>query len=153
MSKNTGLQSNAMKIAAYTSALGCGILCVISGMTAAAGAGADPLIRPGMYGDAPIHTKICGKKAEITIYGVPLSAKTAEYLSFYKTQLKNYHYVHQTWQNRAQESLYSPDGTRGVSLTSVQNGEQLDSVSFATIEGGLTTHQMDAFSPTNGDCK
>ena len=126
---------------------------VATGAPAVASADTEPLLRPGSYYEETVNTMICGKKAAIKLYGVPYSAHIADYLAWYRSRLTGYHYVHQVWAGRAQETFYSPDGTSGLTLTGTQDGDGVSDISFASIAGGLTPHQMDTFSPANPQCK
>jgi hypothetical protein len=89
----------------------------------------------------------------MNLYDTPLNATFEEYLAWYKQQLKNFHYVHKMWSNRAQELFYSPDGSKGVGLTGTPDGKRVFAVTYMKFSSNLTTHQEDAFSPSNPSCK
>ena len=91
--------------------------------------------------------------ARINLYDIPNTATLAEYVAWYKSQLSGFHYIHKMWDGRAQEMFYSPDGSKGVTIT----GNAVDSGAFAaafmSMPGKLTKQQMDAFSPNDPSCK
>jgi hypothetical protein len=110
-------------------------------------------LHPGMTFQQEVDSPICGKKAKINLYNAPYTATMADYVTWYKTQLKGFHYFHQNWDNRPQEVFYSADGTKGVTLTGVPKGDKVFAASYASISPGLNTHEMQVFSPTNPSCK
>jgi hypothetical protein len=57
------------------------------------------------------------------------------------------------WDNRAQELFYSPDGATGISITGNQDGKTVFNVAYIKLSSSLTTHQEDAFDPSNPSCK
>ena len=110
-------------------------------------------LHAGLTFQQEVDSPICGKKAQINIYGAPYTGTLAEYVAWYKDQLKGFHYVHKTWNQRAQEMFYSPDGSKGVSLTGNAVGAGVFSASYMKMSVSLTTHEMESFSPTNPSCK
>ncbi|HUI41727.1 MAG TPA: hypothetical protein VL523_07145 [Terriglobia bacterium] len=139
------------------SILGC---CAV---TSLAGESNDKLtglpLHPGMNFAEELNSPICGKKTKNNLYMVPFNFKSnsspamADYLTWYKAQLKGFHYFHRIWDNRPQEMFYAADGTKGVTLTGVPKGNTVFTVSYLSFSPGLTTHEMEAFSPTNLSCK
>ena len=107
----------------------------------------------GLTFQQEVNSPICGKKAQINIYNAPYTGTLAEYLAWYKSQLKGFHYVHKIWNQRAQEMFYSPDGSKGVSLTGNAVGAGVFSASYMKMSVNLTTHEMESFSPDNPSCK
>lgn len=87
----------------------------------------------------------------------PISADNvisfAEYVAWYKQQLKNFHYVHKVWDNRAQELFYSPDGSTGVGITGIPDDNGVFAVAYMKFASNLTVYQEDVFSPSNPGCK
>jgi hypothetical protein len=67
--------------------------------------------------------------------------------------LKDFHHVHKTWSDRAQEMFYSPDGLKGVSITANPDGKGVFAVTYMKLSSNLTTKQEDAFDPSNPSCK
>ena len=110
-------------------------------------------LHAGVTFQQTVNSPICGKKAQINIYNAPYTGTLAEYVTWYKDQLKGYHYVHKIWNHRAQEMFYSPDGAKGVSLTGNAVGAGVFSASYLKMSVNLTTHEMDSFSPDNPSCK
>jgi hypothetical protein len=49
--------------------------------------------------------------------------------------------------------FYSADGSAGVSLTANTSGPGVYSVAYMKISTPLSTKQMDAFEPSNPQCK
>jgi hypothetical protein len=49
--------------------------------------------------------------------------------------------------------FYSADGSKGVSITGIQDGEGVFNVVYLKMSSRLTTHQEDAFDPSNPSCK
>ncbi len=132
-------------------------VCGTIGVAPAAGDSTDAMtgltLHAGLMFQQEVNSFICGKKAQINIYGTPYSATLAEYVTWYTQQLKGYRHVHKIWMQRAQEMFYSPDGTKGVSLTGNAVGPGVFSVSYLQMSVPMTTRQMDAFSPDNPSCK
>ena len=110
-------------------------------------------LHPGLTFQQEVDSPVCGHKAQMTLYDVPPTATLAEYLSWYKDQLKGFHYVHKVWTKRAQEMFYSADGSKGISLTGSAVGPGVFAVTYMKMSVKLTTHQMDAFDPSNPSCK
>ena len=110
-------------------------------------------LHPGLSFQQEVNSGVCGKKARINLYDNNDNAKMPEFIAWYKERLKGFHYVHQMWSNRAQEMFYSPDGSTGITITGVPKGDDVFAVSYLSVTGGLTTHQMDSFSPSNPSCK
>jgi|SRR5690242_5736580 len=100
-----------------------------------------------------VNAAICAKKAQVNLYDVPNTPTLTEYIAWYKDHLKNFHYVHKVWEERAQEMFYSPDGLTGASITGNRGGPGVYNVAYIKLAERLTTHQMDAFSPDNPSCK
>jgi len=136
------------------------IAIAVLGFSATAGMAGDASdkatglpLHPGMTFDQEVSSDVCGRKAKIYLYDVAFGASMADYLPWYKEQLKGFHYVHQTWSNRPQEMFYSADGTKGVTLTGVPQGSKVFAASYLSVSPGLTAHEMEAFSPSNPSCK
>jgi len=110
-------------------------------------------LHQGLNFQQEVDSPVCGKNANMNLYDTPLNATFEEYLAWYKQQLKNFHYVHKMWSNRAQELFYSPDGSKGVGLTGTPDGKRVFAVTYMKFSSNLTTHQEDAFSPSNPSCK
>lgn len=110
-------------------------------------------LHQGLTFQQEVDSPVCGKNATMNLYAAPLNATVEEYMAWYKQQLKNFHYVHKMWDNRAQELFYSPDGSKGVGLTGIPDGKRVFAVTYMKFSSNLTTHQEDAFSPSNPSCK
>jgi hypothetical protein len=100
-----------------------------------------------------VDSPVCGKTAKMNLYDVPGTATFAEYTSWYKDHLKGFHHMHKMWSKRAQELFYSPDGSVGVGITGSASGPGVFAVTYMKMSVKLTTHQMDAFDPSNPTCK
>jgi hypothetical protein len=110
-------------------------------------------LHPGLDLQQQLKSSVCGHPADMVIYDPPGTATLAEYITWYRGQLKDSHYVHQVWNARAQELFYSGDGSRGVSLRASQSGPGIFAVTYMKMSVPLTTAQMDAFRPSNTSCK
>jgi hypothetical protein len=111
-------------------------------------------LHPGLTVQQTVDSSVCRHKAHMTIYDAPDSATLAEYISWYRGHVKDAHYVHKVWSNRAQEMFYSADGLSGVSITGSPNGPGVFAVTYMKVSApALTIAQMDAFSPSNSACK
>ena|SRR5215472_12370853 len=110
-------------------------------------------LHPGLTFQQEVDSPVCGKKANINLYDAPPDASLKDYIAWYSQQLKNFHYVHKVWSNRPQEMFYSPDGSKGVSITGNPDGEGVFNVAYIKLSSNLTTHQEDAFDPSNPSCK
>jgi hypothetical protein len=101
-----------------------------------------------------VNSGVCGKPGTMNIYDVNVKDKSlASYLAWYKQQLKDFHYVHKVWSDRPQEMFYSPDGSKGISITGTPDGKYVFAVTYMKLSSNLTTHQEDAFDPSNASCK
>jgi hypothetical protein len=110
-------------------------------------------LHPGLTFQQEQDAPVCRTKAQINIYNAPSTATLAEYLTWYERQLKGFHHVHKTWSERAQETFYSPDGSKGVTVTGSKGGARVFAVSYMKMSANLTVHEMDAFGPDNPSCK
>jgi len=110
-------------------------------------------LHPGLTFQQEVDSPVCGKKANINLYDVPPDASLEDYIAWHSQQLKNFHYVHKVWSNRPQEMFYSPDGSKGVSITGNPDGKGVFNVAYIKLSSNLTTHQEDAFDPSNPSCK
>ena len=108
---------------------------------------------PGLVFPQEVTSSVCGKSAKINLYDASPNATLAEYVAWYKQQLKNFHYVHKVWDNRAQEIFYSPDGSKSVGITGMPDGKGVFAVAYIKFSSNLTVPQEDAFSPSNPTCK
>lgn len=110
-------------------------------------------LHPGLTFEQKVDSPVCGKSAIMNLYDVGPGASLEEYLAWHKQQLKNFHYVHKVWDNRAQEIFYSPDGSRGVGITGTPDGKGVFAVTYMKFSSNLTTRQENAFDPSNPTCK
>ncbi|MBZ5688054.1 MAG: hypothetical protein LAP86_23820 [Acidobacteriia bacterium] len=110
-------------------------------------------LHQGLSFPQELDSPVCGKAAKMNLYDSPSNASLDEYVGWYKQQLKNFHYVHKVWDNRAQELFYSPDGSKGIGITGTPDGKGVFAVAYMKLSSNLTTHQEDAFSPSNPSCK
>jgi hypothetical protein len=110
-------------------------------------------LHDGLTFQQEVNSPVCGKAAKVDLYDNPSGATLAGYVAWYQQQLKNFHYVHKVWSNRAQEMFYSPDGSKGVSITGIPDGEGVFNVAYLKMSSNLTTHQEDTFDPSNPSCK
>jgi hypothetical protein len=124
-------------------------------------------LHPGLTFQQEIDAALCGHKAQMNAYDAPGTtygpygpanasaprATLAEYVSWYRSHVKDAHYVHQFWDNRAQETFYSADGLSGVSITGSPSDDGVFAVTYVKMSAPLTTKQMDAFAPSNPTCK
>ena len=127
--------------------------------TLAAGTANDPVsglpLAPGMTpSNDPLSITICGKPAQANQYSLIFGSDTvpAE-IAWYKAHLPGYHMVHAFWDNRSQDTFFSPDGTKGVNITGTPKSDKAFSVMYLSLKTGLTEHQWTVFSPSNPTCK
>ena len=125
----------------------------------AAGSANDPVsglpLAPGMTpSNEPLSITICRKPAQANQYSLIFSSDTvpAE-IAWYKAHLPGYHMVHAFWDNRSQDTFFSPDGTKGVNITGSPKSDKVFSVMYLSLKTGLTEHQWMVFSPSNPTCK
>ena len=133
------------------------LVCAIGSAIAFAAASTEKLtglpFHPGLAFPQEVTSSVCGKSAKINLYDASPHATLAEYVAWYKQQLKTFHYVHKVWDNRAQELFYSPDGSKGVGITGIPDDKGVFSVAYMKFSSSLTVHQEDAFDPSNPTCK
>ena len=110
-------------------------------------------MHPGLSFQQAVNAAVCGKRAVVNLYDASPDASLSEYVAWHKQQLKGFHYVHKVWDERAQEMFYSPDGSRGISITGNPDGKGVFDVGYIKLSSNLTTHQEDAFAPVNSSCK
>jgi hypothetical protein len=112
-------------------------------------------LAPGMNpSNNPLSITICGKPAQANQYSLIFGSDTvpAE-IAWYKAHLPGYHIVHAFWDNRSQDTFFSPDGTKGVNITGTPKSDKAFSVMYLSLKTGLTEHQWTVFSPSNPSCK
>ncbi len=133
------------------------LVCAIGSAIAFAAASTEKLtglpLHPGLTFQQEVDSSVCGKNANMNLYDTPMGANLQEYVAWYKQQLKNFHYVHKVWDNRAQELFYSPDGSKGVGITGIPDDKGVFAVTYMKFSSNLTVHQEDAFDPSNPGCK
>ncbi|HEY1676926.1 MAG TPA: hypothetical protein VGG04_04420 [Candidatus Sulfotelmatobacter sp.] len=110
-------------------------------------------LHAGLSFQQEVDSFVCGKKASMNIYDAPFTASLEEYMAWHKQQLKDFHHVHKVWSERAQEMFYSPDGSKGITITATPDGKRVFAVTYIKLSGNLTTHQEDTFDPSNPSCK
>ena len=97
---------------------------------------------------------ICGKPAQANQYTFISDSHTVPAdIAWYKAHLPGYHMVHAFWDNRSQDTFFSPDGTKGVNITGTPKSDKTFSVMYLILKTGLTEHQWMVFSPSNPSCK
>jgi opacity protein-like surface antigen len=112
-------------------------------------------LAPGMTpSNDPLSITICGKPAQANQYPLIFSSdKVPAEIAWYKAHLLGYHMVHAFWDNRSQDTFFSPDGTKGVNITGTPKSDKVFSVMYLSLKTGLTEHQWMVFSPSNPSCK
>jgi hypothetical protein len=110
-------------------------------------------LHEGLNFQQEVDSFVCGKKANMNLYDAPFKSSLEEYIAWHKQQLKDFHYVHKVWSDRAQEMFYSPDGSKGVGITGTPDGKRVFAVTYMKFSSNLTTHQEDLFDPSNANCK
>ena len=126
-------------------------------MPAFAGSANDPVsglpLAPGMTpSNDPLSITICHKPAQANQY-ISRNDTVAADIAWYKAHLPGYHMVHAFWDNRSQDTFFSPDGTKGVNITGTPKSDRVFSVMYLSLKTGLTEHQWTVFSPSNPSCK
>ncbi len=135
------------------------IVLVFAVSAFATGPANDPVsglpLAPGMTpSNEPMSITICGKPAQANQYSLIFGGDTVPAdIAWYKAHLPGYHMVHAFWDNRSQDTFFSPDGTKGVNITGVPKSDKVFSVMYLTLKTGLTEHQWTVFSPSNPSCK
>ncbi len=157
----TRKENNNVKITMIKSFLPAAFAVVFSLAIPAftAGQANDPVsglpLAPGMNpSNDPLTITICGKPAQANQYSLIFGSDTvpAE-IAWYKAHLPGYHMVHAFWDNRSQDTFFSPDGTKGVNITGTPKSDKAFSVMYLTLKTRLTEHQWMVFSPSNPTCK
>ena len=96
----------------------------------------------------PLSITICRKPAQANQYWLIFGNDTvAADIAWYKAHLPGYHMVHAFWDDRSQDTFFSPDGTKGVNITGTPKSEKVFSVMYLSLKTGLTEHQWMVFSP------
>ena len=67
-------------------------------------------------------------------------------IAWYKAHLPGYHMVHAFWSDRSQDTFFSPDGMKGVTITGTPKSDRVFSVTYLSLKTGLTEHQWMVFS-------
>jgi hypothetical protein len=135
------------------------VLLVFTLLALAAGSANDPVsglpLAPGMTpSNDALSITICGKPAQANQYSLIFGNDTVPAdIAWYKAHLQGYHMVHAFWDNRSQDTFFSPDGTKGVNITGTPKSDKAFSVMYLTLKTGLTEHQWTVFSPSNPSCK
>ena len=136
------------------------VFTAISMLTLAVSAFASPAndpvsglpLPPGVTaGDDPLSITICGKPAQAN--QVFTHATVADDIAWFKAHLPGYHMVHAVWDDRSQDTFFSPDGTKGVNITGTPKSDKVFSLMYLSLKTGLTEHQWMVFSPSNPTCK
>jgi hypothetical protein len=123
----------------------------------AAGPANDPVsglpLPPGVAAsNDPINLSICGHPGQANQYAFLRTTVTAE-IAWFKDHLPGYKLYHAFWNNRSQDTFYSPDGTKAVNITGIPNSNGAFSLMYMQFKTGLTEHQKESFSPSNPTCK
>ncbi|MGH9503163.1 MAG: hypothetical protein ACRD20_09965 [Terriglobales bacterium] len=116
----------------------------------------DPMsglpLYPGLHAsNNAMNLTICRKQGQFNQY--LLRATTAAAIAWYKGHLPGYHFYHAFWDDRSQDTSWSPDGTKGVSITGTPKSDQVFSVMYLQMKTGLTDHERAVFGPSNPTCK
>jgi hypothetical protein len=74
-------------------------------------------------------------------------------IDWYKAHLPGFHLYHAVWDDRSQDTFWSPDGTKGVNITGTPKSDRVFSVMYLQMKSGLTDHERAVFSPSNPTCK
>ena len=99
----------------------------------------------------PIDLTICAKQGQANQYFPQIS--TASAIEWYKAHLAGYRLYQAFWSDRSQDTLWSPDGTKGVDITGTPKSDQAYWVMYMQMKSGLPEHERTAFSPSNPTCK
>jgi len=115
-----------------------------------AGSANDPVsglpLAPGMTpSNDPLSITICGKPAQVNQYMARNDMVAAD-IAWYKAHLPGYHMVHAFWSDRSQDTFFSPDGMKGVTITGTPKSDRVFSVTYLSLKTGLTEHQWMVFS-------
>ena len=110
-------------------------------------------LHPGVTFQQEVDSAVCAKKAKINLYDAPPGASLESYVAWHKQQLKDFHYVHKVWDGRPQETFYSPDGSKGIGITGTPDSTRVFALAYMKFSSNLTTHQEDAFEPSNPSCR
>jgi hypothetical protein len=137
--------------------LTAGVALILAVSAFAAGPANDPLsglpLAPGMTpSNDPLNFPICTKPAQGNQY-VFLKDTVPADIAWYKAHLPGYRTVHAFWDERSQDTFFSPDGTKAVTITGTPKSDKVFSVMYITLKTGPTEHQWMVFSPSNPTCK
>jgi hypothetical protein len=112
-------------------------------------------LAPGMTpSNEPLSITICRQPAQANQYPLIFKLeKVTDEIAWFKAHLPGYHFVHAFWDDRSQDTFFSPDGTKGVSITGTPKSDKVFSVMYLSLKTGLTERQWTVFSPSNPTCK
>jgi hypothetical protein len=99
-----------------------------------------------------IDLNICGHPGKANQYLMRSSTVAIE-IAWFKAHLAGYKLYHAFWDNRSQDTFYSADGTKGVTITGIPGSDTVFSLMYLRFATGLTEHQRASFSPSNPSCK
>jgi hypothetical protein len=107
---------------------------------------------PGLHPqNEPIDLTACRKQGQGNQY-FP-GGTVAANIDWYKAHLPGFQLYHAMWDDRSQDTFWSPDGTKGVNITGTPKSDRAFSVMYLQMKSGLTDHERAAFSPSNPTCK
>jgi hypothetical protein len=99
----------------------------------------------------PIDLTACRKQGQGNQYF--LRDTVAASIDWYKAHLPGFRLYHAMWDERSQDTFWSPDGTKGVNITGTPKSDRVFSVMYLQMKSGLTDHERAVFSPSNPTCK
>ena len=110
------------------------------------------LLFPGLHPqNEPIDLTACRKQGQGNQYF--LRDTVAASIDWYKAHLPGFRLYHAAWDDRSQDTFWSPDGTKGVNITGTPKSDRAFSVMYLQMKSGLTDHERAAFNPSNPTCK
>jgi hypothetical protein len=126
------------------------------GLPAFAASANDPVsglpLAPGLHPEnSPIDLTACRKQGQGNQY-FP-GGTVAANIDWYKAHLPGFKLYHAMWDDRSQDTFWSPDGTKGVNITGTPGSDRTFSVMYLQMKTGLTDHERAVFSPSNPTCK
>jgi len=99
----------------------------------------------------PIDLTACRKQGQGNQYSLRDTVTAG--IDWYKAHLPGFRLYHAMWDDRSQDTFWSPDGTKGVNITGIPKSDRIFSVMYLQMKSGLTDHERAVFSPSNPTCK
>jgi hypothetical protein len=116
----------------------------------------DPLtglpVYPGISNPSTLpRSTFCGKGMQHDFY-IVMGNKIDAVTSWYTRHLGGFHKYHAVTDGRSQDTFFSPDGTREVTITGSKAGSEVYSISYGRFDFGLSSREMSSFNQAKSTC-